>query len=42
MIIGVPYAILLGILTGIANLVPYIGPIVGAGLAIMHFTYENW
>ena len=34
-IIGVPYAILLGIFTGIANVVPYLGPIVGAGLAIL-------
>jgi predicted PurR-regulated permease PerM len=34
-IIGVPYAIILGILTGIANIVPYLGPIVGAGLAIV-------
>ncbi len=35
MIIGVPYAILLGVLTGIANLVPYLGPIVGASLAVV-------
>ena len=35
MIIGVPYAIVLGVLTGIANLVPYLGPITGAGLAVI-------
>jgi putative permease len=35
MIIGVPYALALGILTGIANLVPYIGPIAGTGLAVI-------
>jgi putative permease len=34
MIIGVPYALFLGILTGIANLVPYLGFIAGAGLAL--------
>ena len=35
MIIGVPYAIIIGMLTGIANLVPYLGPIAGASLALM-------
>ncbi|RPI01974.1 MAG: AI-2E family transporter [Ignavibacteriae bacterium] len=35
MIIGVPYAIIIGILTGIANLVPYLGPITGASLALI-------
>jgi predicted PurR-regulated permease PerM len=34
-IIGVPYAIILGIITGVANIVPYLGPIVGAGLAVL-------
>jgi predicted PurR-regulated permease PerM len=35
MIIGVPYAILIGVLTGIANLVPYLGFIAGASLALI-------
>jgi putative permease len=35
LIIGVPYALLLGILTGIANLVPYLGFITGASLALI-------
>jgi predicted PurR-regulated permease PerM len=35
MIIGVPYAIILGIFTGIANLVPYLGPVAGACLALI-------
>jgi putative permease len=35
MILGVPYAILIGVLTGIANLVPYLGPIVGASIALI-------
>ena len=30
MIIGVPYAIIIGVLTGIANLIPYLGFIAGA------------
>jgi putative permease len=34
-IIGVPYALLLGVLTGIANVVPYLGFITGAGLALI-------
>ena len=29
-IIGVDYAILIGVLAGIGNLIPYVGPIVGA------------
>jgi len=35
MIIGVPYAMIIGMLTGIANLVPYLGPLAGASLAII-------
>ncbi len=35
MIIGVPYAVLIGFLTGIANLVPYLGFITGACIAIL-------
>jgi predicted PurR-regulated permease PerM len=35
MIIGVPYAVLLGVLAGIANLIPYIGPIVGISMAVI-------
>lgn len=35
MIIGVPYAVLIGILTGIANLVPYLGFITGASIALI-------
>jgi predicted PurR-regulated permease PerM len=34
-IVGVQYAFIIGVLTGIANLVPYLGPIVGATLAIL-------
>lgn len=34
LILGVPYAIGIGICAGIANVVPYLGPIVGASLAI--------
>ncbi|MGB2869308.1 MAG: AI-2E family transporter [Bacteroidota bacterium] len=34
-IIGVEYALVIGTLAGIANLVPYVGPIVGACLAIL-------
>jgi predicted PurR-regulated permease PerM len=35
MIIGIPYALLLGILAGIANLVPYLGFVFAASLAVV-------
>lgn len=34
-ILGVQYSIIIGLLAGIANLVPYLGPVVGACLAIL-------
>jgi putative permease len=34
-IIGVQYSMLIGTLAGIANLVPYLGPVVGASLAVI-------
>jgi predicted PurR-regulated permease PerM len=34
-ILGVDYPVVIGTLAGIANLVPYLGPIVGAALAIV-------
>jgi putative permease len=34
-ILGVQYSIVIGLLAGIANLVPYLGPVVGASLAIL-------
>jgi predicted PurR-regulated permease PerM len=34
-ILGVQYSVLIGALAGIANLVPYLGPVVGATLAIL-------
>jgi predicted PurR-regulated permease PerM len=35
MVIGVPYAIIIGVITGIANIVPYVGPIAGGGIALL-------
>ena len=32
---GIPYALVIGILTGIGNLVPYVGPVVGFGSLIL-------
>ena len=32
---GIPYAVVIGILTGLGNLVPYVGPIVGFGSLII-------
>ncbi|HTP12957.1 MAG TPA: AI-2E family transporter, partial [Bacteroidota bacterium] len=34
-ILGVQYSVLIGTLAGIANLIPYLGPVVGASLAIL-------
>jgi predicted PurR-regulated permease PerM len=34
-ILGVQYSVLIGALAGIANLIPYLGPVVGATLAIL-------
>lgn len=33
-IVGVPYAIVIGILTGIGNLIPYVGPFVAYGMTL--------
>ena len=33
-IVGVPYAVVIGILSGLGNLIPYVGPIVAYGLTI--------
>lgn len=35
LIVGVPYAVVIGLLTGIGNLIPYVGPIVGFGSLII-------
>lgn len=35
LIAGVPYALVIGILTGLGNLVPYVGPVVGFGSLII-------
>ena len=34
-IAGVPYAVLIGITAGVANIIPYIGPWMGAALAVL-------
>ncbi len=41
MILGVPYAIIIGIFAGIANIVPYFGPIAGAIPAIVIKSLET-
>ena len=35
LIAGIPYALVIGILTGLGNLVPYVGPVVGFGSLII-------
>jgi predicted PurR-regulated permease PerM len=35
LLIGVDYAILIGVIAGIANIVPYLGPIIGGSLAVL-------
>lgn len=34
-IMGVPYAILIGVVAGVANIIPYFGPLLGAGVAVL-------
>lgn len=34
-ILGIQYSVIIGVFAGIANLVPYLGPIVGASMAIL-------
>lgn len=34
-VIGVPYAVVIGILSGIGNLIPYVGPIVAYGTSVI-------
>ena len=34
-IVGMPYGVMIGVTAGIANLIPYMGPIVGYGLTII-------
>lgn len=34
-IAGIPYAALIGVVTGIGNLIPYVGPILGYGMTII-------
>lgn len=35
LVVGVPYAVVIGLLTGIGNLIPYVGPVVGFGSLII-------
>ena len=39
--IGVPYALLIGILAGFANAIPYLGPVIGMGLAIISVLFTG-
>jgi predicted PurR-regulated permease PerM len=44
LIVGAPYAILLGLISGLTEIVPVIGPILGAipGVALAAFHLEGW
>ncbi|MEG0325897.1 MAG: AI-2E family transporter [Cellulosilyticaceae bacterium] len=41
LIIGHPFAILIGVAAGITNVIPYVGPIIGAGLAFTLGVFES-
>lgn len=41
LVIGVKYAVLLGILAGVLNVIPYFGPVVGGGVAAMVALFES-
>ncbi|KRM09481.1 AI-2E family transporter [Lentilactobacillus farraginis] len=43
LIIGLPYALLLGVIAGICNVIPYIGPYIGIAPALMvSFSHGGW
>jgi predicted PurR-regulated permease PerM len=43
LIIGIPYALLLGVIAGICNIIPYIGPYIGIAPAlIVSFSHGGW
>lgn len=41
-ILGVPYALVIGLIAGVANLVPYLGPIVGGTVAAISAAFIGW
>ena len=41
LIIGHPFALLIGVIAGITNVIPYIGPIIGAALALILGIFTN-
>lgn len=41
LIIGHPFAILIGVAAGLTNVIPYVGPILGAGLAFVLGIFES-
>lgn len=43
LIIGIPYVLLLGVIAGICNIIPYIGPYIGIAPAlIVSFSHGGW
>ncbi len=43
LIIGLPYALLLGVIAGICNIIPYLGPYIGIAPALMvSFSHGGW
>lgn len=40
-LVGMPYAVVIGLLTGIGNLIPYVGPVLGYGSVIL-VNVMNW
>lgn len=41
LVIGVNYAVILGILAGVLNIIPYFGPVVGGGVAVIVALFES-
>ena len=41
-IIGLPYAVLLSVIVGITNMIPYFGPFIGAVPGILIYLCINW
>lgn len=41
-LLGVPYALVIGLIAGVTNLVPYLGPIVGGIVAAISAAFVGW
>jgi predicted PurR-regulated permease PerM len=41
-ILGVQNALLIGVIAGVFNIIPYVGPLMGAGIGLFWLQLRNW